>query len=143
VLLESPAPQSRRTDADATLVEHLKLLQSLLLVEECQMILDMESYDQYEQRIVIATSDSAHCVVKITVPGAAENRPHIRYGDVVRFRLSNTSAPLRLPLVRSAARALLPRFMALARSKCGEESSTRQGKVCVCSCPQWCKAPTG
>jgi hypothetical protein len=43
-----------------------------------------------ENRVPVQSGkDEVWCTTKIRVPGANEQRPNVRYGDVLRFRLAN------------------------------------------------------
>ena len=70
-----------------------RLLDSLEL-EHNQMLKDMSSFNQYHCQLQCPDRTNPR-VVELTVPGLAEKRPEIIYGDQVRIRMADQRRPIR------------------------------------------------
>eukprot|EP01114_Cavostelium_apophysatum_P015339 TRINITY_DN4152_c0_g1_i1.p1 TRINITY_DN4152_c0_g1~~TRINITY_DN4152_c0_g1_i1.p1 ORF type:complete len:1313 (-),score=347.23 TRINITY_DN4152_c0_g1_i1:70-3933(-) len=69
--------------SDPTYQNYRLRFQILLYMEEVQMMKDIKMYDLYAVPLRIS---KANDLVRIQVPGLAENRPPVLYGDRVRVR---------------------------------------------------------
>lgn len=88
-----------------TMLEYCRNMRAMLYLEEAQAGEDVRRYDLFGVPITyrenLKDKPSAPLVATISVPGAAEKRPPLAYGDCVRLR------PSSLPAVGSGRRVMV------------------------------------